>query len=134
MSFSSLHYKDKHLFPRQRDSDTSIDLLCNILQVRTDEINIIASAKGQVMGALWYDVAYFDGDEVKDEQKERKVDKADCSAGAVITPFTHHITGESRAAHQLPPLEGSGASLHARDSLVVSRVMLRLLLLPYGEA
>jgi hypothetical protein len=70
-------------------------------------LNVIATSKGQVMGALWYEVAAFaeeiaDDDEddshtkqeeQQQQQQPRKVDKADCNAGAVLTPFTHHITG-----------------------------------------
>ena len=109
----ALHYDDPQLFPRQSYSDSSVQLLCDILQVRRDSLHVVATAKGQIMGALVFDVDQMTQPPsnkagVKEEKAtggEEKlvklVERADCNTGRVLTPYVGQIRGERPAMKQL---------------------------------
>jgi len=115
---SELFYNDKSLFQCQPYSNSMLDLLASLLQLRRDELHTDASAKGFIMGELQYELEDFaepDPNEGGGQTAAASSSSAllalppaltlvNCETPQVITPFPQQIRGQSKL------------SRHARDA------------------
>jgi hypothetical protein len=125
--FSELFYNDKSLFQCQPYSNSMLDLLASLLQLRRDELHTDASAKGFIMGELQYELEDFAEPSPNEGGGQIAAASAaallalppaltlvNCETPQVITPFPQQIRGQSKL------------NSHARDAKTSSRACPRL--------
>jgi hypothetical protein len=110
---SELFYNDKSLFQCQSYSNSMLDLLASLLQLRRDELHTDASAKGFIMGELQYELEDFaeadpneGGSQIAAAASSTSALLAlppaltlvNCETPQVITPFPQQIRGQANSA------------------------------------
>jgi DNA topoisomerase VI subunit A len=123
--FSELFYNDKSLFQCQPYSNSMLDLLASLLQLRRDELHTDASAKGFIMGELQYELEDFaeaDPNEGGSQTAAAASSSSallalppaltlvNCETPQVITPFPQQIRGQSMSTDKPRGAKTSSAS------------------------